>query len=178
MKSSSGGMSENVFWNSQWRRLCATLFCIRRGKAMEIKELKQPSDMGACPVLSLAGGGKVSSGSFTTLWNIVCCSLSMKWGELRYLQVFSDNCFSPLGSFILWVSPFGPFLNVGGIPALLRWDGQSSWALVTGGSSSGDRRCSLQGLQPPALPCCTDISPAHNPLRFYALKFRSNLNLS
>lgn len=34
---------------------------------MEIKELKQPSDMGACPVLSLAGGGKVSSGSFTAL---------------------------------------------------------------------------------------------------------------
>lgn len=34
---------------------------------MEIKELKQPSDMGACPVLSQAGGGNVSSGPFTAL---------------------------------------------------------------------------------------------------------------
>lgn len=58
---------QKILSRTQQSGVGASLFCINRGKAMEIEKQRELSGMGACLRLCWAGENKISSGPLTVL---------------------------------------------------------------------------------------------------------------
>lgn len=169
-------MSENVIWNSQWSRgRCSPGLCKEEeghgNKALRLSHVKWehvPCWWGAEIPQDPSLSCKVSS-------MVSLIGSAQKWG--KNAGIFRSSVFILLRLIALWVSPLGLFLCGGGIPALLRWDRQSYWVLITNGPSSKDRRHCIWGLLPSALLCCVDSWRAHKPLLLYGMMFNLSSNL-